>query len=119
VEDLHEKMVRLREVLMSREEVIRWNQIEKEMENDETVLRLANEFAIAQSEYNACLNHFSADAEESRVCAGKLYEAKRKLDDHPLIREYYACFQAVNEPLRYLEYHLLRPLKIQSGKCKK
>lgn len=119
MEDIHEKIRRLREVLINRKEVIRWNQIEKEMEEDETILKLANEFAVAQSEYNACLNHFDVDDEESRAYSKKLYEAKLRLDNHPLIKEYYECFHEVNEPLRYLEYHLLKPLKIKSENCKK
>lgn len=119
MKDIYEEIEKLSSRLNNREEVKKLKEIENKMENDLEVLKLANEFSLAQSEYNSCLNHYDMNSEEAKKVQKKLYEAKLKLDSHPLVKEYYSYLKDVNEPLRYLEFNLFDKFKNKAHKCEK
>ena len=110
MKDIHEKMDDISDLIKGREVYQRLKEIESKMNEDLEVLKLANDFNLAQSEYNSCLNHYAFESEEAKKYQRRLYEAKLSLDEHPLIKEYYECLKEVNEPLRYLEFNLLNPI---------
>ena len=114
MKDIHEKIDDIVEAIKSRPEYEKLKDIEKRMNEDDEVLKLVNDFNLAQSEYNSCLNHYAFDSEPAKKVQKVLYEAKLNLDNHPLVREYYQMLSAVNEPLYYLEYNLLNRITVHT-----
>ena len=117
--DINEEILLLGEKLRNRDEYLKLKEIEKKMETNLEVLKLVNDFSLAQSEYNSCLNHFDAYSPQAMNYQKKLYESKLKLDSHPLVVEYYKFLSIVNEPLRYIEFNLLDLFKTKHINCKK
>ena len=119
MKDIHEEMDELINLLNNQEAVKKLKEIEKKMNEDLEILKLSNDFSLAQSEYNSSLNHYSFDSEEARKYQKKLYESKNRLDSHPLVKEYYKYLSMVNEPLHYLEFNLFSKFTSNDHKCKK
>lgn len=111
MKDIHVMIDEIVEIIKNQEEYKQLKETEKLMEKDEEVLKLAQLFSNAESEYNACLNHYSFDSDEAKKYQKKLFDAKSQLDNHPLVRKYTIYLQKVNEPLRYLEFNLLNKFK--------
>ncbi len=110
-EKLLEEVIDLSSKLKNRNEVSRIKNIEILMKENQDVLHLVNDFNLAQSEYNSCLNHFEFDSKEAKKVQQVLFDAKMKLDSHPLVKEYYLLLNQVNEPLHYIELNLLSKFK--------
>lgn len=117
--DINKEINELSEKLKNSEEYIKLKEIESKMESDLEVLKLVNDFSLAQSEYNSILNHYDFESEEAKKYQKQLYECKMILDSHPLVKEYYKYLALVNEPLRYLEFNLLNLFKSNHKNCKK
>lgn len=82
-------------------------EIENKIFTDEECLSLISSFNQAQDEYNFTLKLFKEDHELTLQKQKALYEAKLKMDTHPLINEYNTLLKTCNEPLRYIEYKLI------------
>lgn len=119
MKDIHEEMDEVINLLNKQEEVKKLKEIENKMKEDLEVLKLSNDFSLAQSEYNSSLNHYSFESEEAKAYQKKLYETKNKLDNHPLVNEYYKYLSLVNEPLHYLEFNLFNKFSSKNHNCKK
>lgn len=109
--DIYKEIENLVEVLKNQEDYVALKKVEKEMREDLEVLKLSNDFSLAQSEYNACLNHYSYDSDEAKKYQKKLHQVKYQLDTHPRVLKYTELLSKVNEPLWYLEYNLLSKFK--------
>lgn len=118
MKDIYSKIDELGELLNSRECVLQIKEVEKQMENDPSVISLVMEFEKAQRDYSSSLNHYDEDSKEVLGYQRILYEKKLNLDSHPLVEKYYSLLKEVNEPLRYLEMKLLSQFKINKGSCK-
>lgn len=69
--------------------------IERRMEEDADVMRLAYQKDQAETFYNDALRHFSNDSNEVKKAQNALFVAKSQLDKHPLIREYLLAYREV------------------------
>lgn len=117
MENIDEKILELSDLLRSREEVKKIKELEIKIKDDKEILKLQNEFNIAQSEFNSALNHYSFNSKEIKPFQIQLANAKMKLDNNPLISEYYLLLNKVNEPLHYIELNLLSLFKDKKTKC--
>ena len=95
--ELYNKVTNLKQLIDNDERVIRLNNLEKEMNENEEVMALAYQKDIAAVNYSDTLNHFSEDSDEAKEAMKKLHEAKLKLDSHPLVREYLSAYKQVRE----------------------
>ena len=77
--------------------IIALNQLEEKMNQDEEVMRLAYQKDLLASEYSDILNHFDRDSEPAIKIQKKLYEAKKALDEHPLVQQYLSAYKEVRE----------------------
>lgn len=75
--------------------VISLNEIEKAMNENEEVMRLAYLKDIAAMEYDDSLKHFKDNDPVVIAKQKALYEAKYNLDSHPLVKEYNKAYQEV------------------------
>ncbi len=109
-DDLENKIEAIAHEIKNMDERKKLEELSTKMENDPEVIKLSLIFQNAQENYNFALKHFKEDSEEVKKAQKSLYEAKKNLDEHPLVKEYNAFYVASNEPLRYLELNLIYKL---------
>ena len=96
-DNIYSKAEKLKELLLQDERVIRLNELEKQMNENEEVMALAYQKDLAASDYSDVLNHFSENSDEAKQALKKLHAAKLKLDNHPLVKEYLSYYKEVRE----------------------
>ena len=111
--DIYSLTILLKEKINQQECVIRLNELEKEMNNNDEVISLAYQKDLKASNYSDVLNHFNKDSKEANEALKALYEAKKKLESHPLVREYLKTYQQVRELYDHINNELFTPLKWQ------
>ena len=89
------KCSELKETIKNDSRVAKLDEIERQMSNSEEVMALAYKKDCANDEYNDALNHFGENNEITNEARKKLYEAKRDLDMHPLVKEYNKAYAEV------------------------
>ncbi len=99
----------LKDEMEKDERVINLKKAEKAMENCEDVMRLSYAFSCAQDEYNDILKHFEIDSAEAKKYQKKLFEVKRKLDEHPLVKNYLQHYQKVRLMYEDIQESVFRP----------
>ena len=105
---IFEKAIKLKEEIDNHPLILQLNKIEKTMEDNKEVITLyfAKEKAI--SDYNFELSHFKEDSIEVKNAQKQLYEAKLKLDSHPLIQEYNSCYKKVKQLYNHINNILFK-----------
>ena len=105
------KLIKLEEELIEKlnslPERDKLKEIEQKIMSDLECRKLIDIFQQAQDDYNFYLKSFGEKHEYSKPAQKRLYEAKLKMDEHLLIKEYNSLLKAINEPLRYIEYNLI------------
>ena len=96
-ENIYSKAEKLKKLLDEDERIIRLNELEKKMNNNEEVMALAYQKDTRAVEYSDILNHYSEDSNEAKEAMKKLHEAKLNLDSHPLVQEYLSSYKEVRE----------------------
>ena len=95
--DIYLKAENLKELLSKDPRIIKLNELEKKMNEDEEVMSLAYKKDMASVNYSDVLNHFSEDSKEAQKVLKELHEAKLNLDNHPLVKEYMKAYIEVRE----------------------
>lgn len=95
--DIYLEASNLKERINQDPRVLKLNKLEKELENNEEVMALAYQKDVLAASYSDTLNHYSKDSKEAEIALKKLHEAKLKLDNHPLVKEYLKAYQEVRE----------------------
>ena len=90
--DIYTKAENLKELLEKDPRIIKLNELEKKMNDDEEVMALAYKKDMAAVNYSDVLNHFSEESPEAHKALKELHEAKLNLDNHPLVREYLKAY---------------------------
>ncbi len=86
----------LKEALAKDPRIIRLNELERKMNNDDSVMALAYQKDIASSRYGDMLTIYSNDeVDEVKKARDELIKAKSLLYMHPTVKEYLEAFQAV------------------------
>ncbi|HOZ02513.1 MAG TPA: YlbF family regulator [Bacilli bacterium] len=86
----------LKEALANDPRIILLNELEKKMNNDDSVMALAYQKDIASSRYGDMLTIYSnEEVDEVKNARDELIKAKSLLYMHPLVKEYLDAFQAV------------------------
>lgn len=87
----------LKELLDNDERIIRLNELEKKLTNDEEVMALTYQKDIAVSNYSDALNHYANDSEEIKKFQHDLFVKKEALDNHPIVKDYLSAYAAVRD----------------------
>ena len=95
--DLYQEVELLKQSLQEDPRIIRLNELEKKMNENEEVMALAYKKDMAAVNYSDTLNHHSEDSEEAKKAMSELHKAKLDLDNHPLVREYLNAYKEVRE----------------------
>ena len=97
MDDIYSLSYELKDLLTNDPRIIRLNELEKKMNENEEVMALAYQKDLAVSEYSDTLNHFAKDSEQVKNAQHNLHLKKEALDSHPLVREYLNAYSEVRD----------------------
>ena len=86
---------KLKEAIGNDPRYIALNEAEKKMNEDKEVQSLAVAKEKALNEYNDILRHFDRESDTAKKYQKALYEAKKELEEHPLVKDYLVKYQQV------------------------
>lgn len=101
MEDIYSLSYELKDLLNTDERIVLLNELEKKLNKDEEVMKLAYQKDVAVNNYNDALRHFSQNDEVTKAAQKELHLKKEALDNHPLVREYLKAYSQVRD--LYLE----------------
>ena len=87
----------LKDLLDNDPRIIRLNELENKLVNNEEVMALTYQKDVAVSDYSDALNHFADKSEEMKHFRHALFAKKEALDSHPLVREYLEAYSEVRD----------------------
>ena len=96
-EKIYSLAFELKELLSHDERITLLDSLEKKLNENEEVMALAYQKDVAVTNYSDVLNHFSENSEEVKKAQKELYEKKKALDSHPLVREYLSAYSEVRD----------------------
>ena len=108
---LLKKINDLRNELANDKRILNLNRCEGKMEHSEEVMALAYQKDVAENAYNDSLRHFNIRSQEVKLAQKALFEAKTKLDSHPLVRQYLLAYHDVRILYEELNNELFSPFK--------
>jgi len=78
---------------------LKLNELNKKINEDEEVIRLAIKKDTANEKYNDLLRFYDDNHFEVIAARNELLKAKQELDNHPLVKEYLAAYIEVRDLL--------------------
>ena len=118
MDDIYSLSYELKDLLTNDPRIIRLNELEKKMNEDEEVMDLAYQKDLAVSSYSDALNHFAKDSEEVKKAQHDLHLKKEALDNHPLVREYLKAYSEVRDLYLNINDILFSNLNLNMKGCK-
>lgn len=104
----------LKEAINADERVVRLNGIDSEVKSNDEILILSYKKDLAEVNYEDALKHFSETSLEVKTAQKELYQAKLKLDEHPLTKKYNLAFKEVREMYKKMNNELFKPFSNHS-----
>ena len=118
MDDIYSLSYELKDLLANDTRIIRLNELEKKMNENEEVMALAYQKDLAVTEYSDALNHFAKDSEEVKKAQHNLHIKKEALDNHPLVRDYLKAYSEVRDLYFELNDILFSNLNLNMKGCK-
>ena len=118
MDDIYSLSYELKDLLTNDPRIIRLNELEKKMNEDEEVMVLAYQKDLAVSSYSDALNHFAKCSEEVKKAQHDLHLKKEALDNHPLVREYLKTYSEVRDLYLNINDILFSNLNLNMKGCK-
>ena len=116
--DIYSLSYELKDLLTNDPRIMRLNELEKKMNEDEEVMALAYQKDLAVSSYSDALNYFAKDSEEVKKAQHDLHLKKEALDNHPLVRQYLDAYSQVRDLYFELNDILFSNLNTNLKGCK-
>ena len=117
-EKIYSLAFELKELLSHDERITLLDSLEKKLNENEEVMALAYQKDVVVTNYSDVLNHFSENSEEVKKAQKELYEKKKALDSHPLVREYLSAYSEVRDLYFSVNDILFSNLSIHMKECK-
>ena len=105
----------LNEELNNDPRVVKLNELEKALNDSYEAYTLSNKKDEALEEYTRLKDIYPEDSEELRAALLKVKDAKEKLNNFPLVKEYLAQYALVRD--LYLEVDNILFSNFRKGKC--
>ena len=118
MDDIYSLSYELKDLLTNDPRIIRLNELEKKMNENEEVMALSYQKDVAVSEYSDALNHFARDSEEVKKAQHNLHIKKEVLDNHPLVKDYLKAYSEVRDLYYQLNDILFSNLNLNMKRCK-
>lgn len=96
-DSLMNSLEKLKEEIESDPRVLHLNELDKKLNDNEEVMKLAYKKDMALVSYEDALKHFGENSKEVGEAQKRLYEAKLSLDNHHLVREYNEAYKEVRK----------------------
>ena len=116
--DIYSLSYELKDLLTNDPRIIRLNELEKKMNENEEIMALAYQKDLAVSEYSDALNHFTKDSEEVKKAQHNLHLKKEALDNHPIVKEYLKAYSEARDLYYQLNDILFSNLNLNMKGCK-
>lgn len=100
------------------EDEVELSKKEKMMEENEEVMVLSYRFDDAQTKYNDALKFFDKNSKEVQQAQKNLYEAKKELESHHLVRDYIEAYSKVRKYYDEIQKAIFDKFKDKSRMCK-
>lgn len=94
---LLESLENLKEAIDNDPRVLKINELDKKLNEDEEVMKLAYQKDMALLAYEDALKHFKDGSKEVSEAQKRLHEAKLSLDSHPLVKQYNEAYKEVRK----------------------
>lgn len=117
-QEIYSLAFELKELLSSDPRITLLDSLEKKLNENEEVMALAYQKDVAASAYSDALSHFSETSEEVKKAQNELFEKKKALDNHPLVREYLRAYSEVRDLYFSINDILFSNLSIHMKECK-
>lgn len=118
MDDIYSLSYELKDLLTNDPRIIRLNELEKKMNENEEVMALAYQKDVAATEYSDALNHFAKGSKEVKKAQHNLHIKKEALDNHPLVRDYLKAYSEVRDLYFELNDILFSHLNLNMKGCK-
>ncbi|MFA5283567.1 MAG: YlbF family regulator [Bacilli bacterium] len=93
--ELADELYALKRLIDSDQRVLTLNRIENKLENDREAQSRAYEKDMRAISYEDALKHCADGSLEAKEAQKELYFAKKRMDELPISREYYAAYKEV------------------------
>lgn len=114
-EALYKELYELRDMIKNSEDFRHLEELDKKLNEDEEVMKLAYQKEMAIVAYEDALNHYGKNSAELKKAQQNLAKCKLNLDNHPLVKEYYLALRKVREMDRKIDEELFTPFQIKEG----
>lgn len=104
--ELIELLHNLKSELENDPRVLKLADLDKKLNENEEVMKLAYKKDMASVTFDDALKHFGENSKEAKEALKKLHDAKYNLDIHPLVKEYQSAYKEV----RLLYEHVSKEL---------
>ena len=112
-EALYKELYELRDCIKNSADFHRLEELDKKLNEDEEVMKLAYQKEMAIVAYEDALNHYGKDSAELKKAQQNLAKCKLNLDNHPLVKEYYLALRKVREMDRKIDEELFAPFQFK------
>ena len=96
----------LKNAIESNEDVVLLNSLDKEIQNNIEVVKLAKKKDECVETYNTVVRFYKEDSIEVSNALTNLHKAKLELDNHPLLREYMKSYSKVRDMYNRINFKL-------------
>lgn len=110
-EKLANSLSLLKREIENSEEMKKLKFLDKQMSENEVVIRLAYKKDMASVKYDDALKHFGENSQEANSAQKELYQAKLKLDKNELVIQYMEQYKIVKKMYDKINEELFVPFK--------
>lgn len=105
-ESIYNLAYKLHDDLIKDPRIIKLNELENKLNNDNDVIRLVIAKDTANDKYIEMKKYFKDGSNEVDNALKDLVKAKKELDSHPLVREYLDSYSKVRDILLYINSNI-------------
>ncbi|MEY3431873.1 MAG: hypothetical protein RIS53_771 [Bacillota bacterium] len=107
----------LKEALENNEHVVLLNQLDQQLNQNQTLLTLSESYQRAQINYQAMWESYGDESPHLLRARAELHQVKIQVDSHPLVRDYLKTYGQVREIYQSIQQKIFTPFKSHPPGC--
>lgn len=107
----------LKETLEEDHRVVLLNQLDQQLNQNQTLLALSESYQRAQANYQAMWESYGDDSPHLLRARAELHQVKLQVDSHPLVRDYLKTYGQVREIYQTIQHKIFAPFKSHPPGC--
>lgn len=108
-EKLADSLVNLKQEIENSEEMKKLRILDKELNEDETAMKLAYKKDMLAIQYEDAIKHFGENSKEANLAQKELYQAKLELDNNETVKRYMEQYKIVRKMYDKINEELFNP----------